>query len=1019
MKKYILFLTLFFLPAHSWLMAQEKTWPAFTFEQIDKKVRQWMKQGNIPGMSLVVINGNKQFIKSYGYADLQQQLPVSSNTLFELGSCSKAFTALAAARLIEEGKLKPDSSVQYYLPWWNVTYKHKKATITVRQLLHHTSGIPWNTISKIPQTDSRNALEQTVQELKNQELSELPGKKYEYATINYDVVALIIQQLTKQSFETYLQQQVINPLGLKHTTVGLQPGKTITATGYKNGFFKPRPYTSPLFRGNNAAGYVISNAVDVAEWVKLQMGLTTNSLLDHAAALTHERDETVPLHAMSAYAMGWHVSLNGNREIFHDGLNPNFTSYITFKQSNKTAVAVLANSNSSLTAIIGDRVMRMLNAEEMPKEFDTGDGLDKGFSIFTIAISIYLVAVFTFLLIIITAIIKGKRTYTGFSIRTVQQLALLLLVFCPFLAGIYLLPQAITGFNWSALLVWSPISLPVALALVIAAMVASYIVYLVGLLFPEKNNLKRLAPRLFLLSILSGLANMAIIIIITSSLDSKVELKYLIFYYLLTIGLYLFGRRFVQTNLIRFSRDLTNDLRIKLIDKMFSTSYQKFEKIDRGRVYTALNDDLNTIGESTNVFMTLVSSSITAIGAFVYLATIAFWSAMLTIILLSIIMLLYYSVSRKMNSNFEQARDARNVFIRLTNGMIDGFKEISLHRNKKRQYKDDVAECAIEFKEKVAVASIRFVDVNLVGESVLIVSLGVVVFAFPRLFPGIPSYTIMNFVIILLYLIAPVNGILNSVPAVMQLRIAWNRITQFSKEIPANLNLAETPLLVPVVRSIKAKGLKFKYKNEAGTFTVGPVNLEAESGEILFIIGGNGSGKTTLAKMLTGLYEADEGILMINDEIVPPAVIGEYFSAVFSPVHLFEKLYNIDTIVKSDEIDRYLTLLDLYDKVSISDNRYSTIALSGGQRKRLALLQCYLEDSPVYLFDEWAADQDPDYRYFFYRTLLPEMKKKGKIVIAITHDDHYFDVADKVMKMNQGQLENYIVKPAKYLNNLS
>jgi cyclic peptide transporter len=343
--------------------------------------------------------------------------------------------------------------------------------------------------------------------------------------------------------------------------------------------------------------------------------------------------------------------------------------------------------------------------------------------------------------------------------------------------------------------------------------------------------------------------------------------------------------------------------------------------------------------------------------------------------------------------------------------MIDGFKEISLRRNKKLEYKQDVADCANEYKEKVSVAGTRFVDVNLVGESVLIISLGVVTFAFPKLFPGIPDYTIMNFIVILLYLIAPVNGILNSVPAVMQLRIAWNRIKTFMQDIPANLDLAVAPRLEQDVKSIKACGISFRYQNDAGTFTVGPIDLEARKGEILFIIGGNGSGKTTLAKMLTGLYEPDEGVLMINDRVVPPSRIGEYFSAVFSPCFLFEKLYDIDANSKSEEVRKYLEVLRLEDKVNVAGNRYTTVELSGGQRKRLALLQCYLEDAPIYLFDEWAADQDPDYRYFFYRHLLPEMREKGKIIIAITHDDHYFDIADKVLKINQGQLEEYIIKP--------
>jgi putative pyoverdin transport system ATP-binding/permease protein len=131
-------------------------------------------------------------------------------------------------------------------------------------------------------------------------------------------------------------------------------------------------------------------------------------------------------------------------------------------------------------------------------------------------------------------------------------------------------------------------------------------------------------------------------------------------------------------------------------------------------------------------------------------------------------------------------------------------------------------------------------------------------------------------------------------------------------------------------------------------------------------------------------------------------------------------LYSVNVEEKIQEIDHYLGLLHLKGKVAIAGDRYSTLELSSGQRKRLALLQCYLEDSPIYLFDEWAADQDPEYRNFFYRTLLPEMKSAGKIIIAITHDDHYFDVADKVLKMKMGKVELYTSsKPGtEYFTNL-
>ncbi len=185
---------------------------------------------------------------------------------------------------------------------------------------------------------------------------------------------------------------------------------------------------------------------------------------------------------------------------------------------------------------------------------------------------------------------------------------------------------------------------------------------------------------------------------------------------------------------------------------------------------------------------------------------------------------------------------------------------------------------------------------------------------------------------------------------------------------------------------------------------MGPVNLEVKRGEILFIIGGNGSGKSTLANLLTGLYNADDGTVEINGNRINNIELGELYSTIFSSNHVFKKLYGIDTINKKEQIDYLLKLLKLEGKVNIENGIFSTISLSNGQRKRLSLMKCLLEDSQIYLFDEWAADQDPEFKKAFYRELLPQMKKNGKIIIAITHDDNYFDMADKVMKLDMGKV---------------
>ena len=880
--------------------------------KVDKEVEKWMDEGKIPGLSLVLIDSSRQIIRTYGYSDISARKPVTGQTLFQLGSCSKAFTALAVQKLANEGLIHLDAYVSDYIPWLRPKYKDSLVRITILQLLHHTSGIPWQSIATIPESTDPDALEQTIRNVANIDLHALPGKRYEYATINYDILALIIQRITHQPFEDYLQKNVLNELHLHHTTIGYPFDNSLMSKGYKIGFFKPREYSAPVYKGNNAAGYVISNADDIARWLRFQMGMGDSGLYK-LAELTHHRDETVPLHNMSSYGMGWEISLSGNGEINHGGLNPDFTSYIAFRPNRQLGVALLANSNSSFTPVLGNRLIKLLAGEKIGREFDPGDGNDRVYSIGCFILGFYILVVFSFLIRIMVHIIIGKRVYEGISFPKLAKFLLAIVFAGPFLYGLYILPFVLGGFTWKSLLVWSPVSLIILSKLLLGALGISFLVYFIGLVFPEKNKFIKIAPQILLISILSGIANMVVIILVTSALSSGIRLRYLVFYYALALCVYLLGRRFVQIGLTRFTRELIYDLRIKLIGKIFSTSYQKFEKIDGGRLYTALNDDVETIGGSADQFIMLITNVFTTVGCFLYLASIAFWTTLLTFLMIVSITTVYYIVSKSTSVYYNEARNIRNTFIRLVNGMTNGFKEISLHRNKRNEYKADISRTAWEHKEKVTIANIRFANAFLIGESLLMLLLGLIAFAIPRIFPGMQTYIIMNFIIVILYLIGPVNGILAAVPSILQLKIAWNRIQNFLKEIPANLNL-EAPVgpMETHIRTIKAEGLIFQYKNnsEKNSFSVGPIDLEVKAGEILFIIGGNGSGKTTLAKLLTGLYEPDDGRLLINDRVIESAQISEYFSVVFSPACLFEKLYNIDVKKKSEEVDKYLKILD-------------------------------------------------------------------------------------------------------------
>jgi putative ATP-binding cassette transporter len=210
------------------------------------------------------------------------------------------------------------------------------------------------------------------------------------------------------------------------------------------------------------------------------------------------------------------------------------------------------------------------------------------------------------------------------------------------------------------------------------------------------------------------------------------------------------------------------------------------------------------------------------------------------------------------------------------------------------------------------------------------------------------------------------------------------------------------------MEGIELSGVVHSYQGARdNNFTLGPIDLSFSPGELVFLVGGNGSGKTTLAKLLTGLYAPEAGEIRLDGELVTDAnrdLFRQNFAAVFSDFFLFDSLLGLHVPELDAQARNYLERLYLDHKVQIDNGRFSTLDLSQGQRKRLALLTAYLEDRNIYLFDEWAADQDPMFKEVFYYQLLPELKTKGKTVIVISHDDRYYNVADRVIKLENGKL---------------
>jgi putative ATP-binding cassette transporter len=299
------------------------------------------------------------------------------------------------------------------------------------------------------------------------------------------------------------------------------------------------------------------------------------------------------------------------------------------------------------------------------------------------------------------------------------------------------------------------------------------------------------------------------------------------------------------------------------------------------------------------------------------------------------------------------------------------------------------------------------------GQLLVFVVVGLVLFVLPLL-RATPRALLTGYAMVLLYLMGPLQMVMNSLPTLGRAGVSIRRIEEMGEELDSYAEDEPKAAIAPpdpAWSSLSLRGVTHSYRREGEdvSFVLGPIDLTFHPGELVFIAGGNGSGKTTLAKLITGLYVPDSGEILFDGQPVDDERRDAYrqrFSAVFSDFYLFSSLLGLDAPDLDAVAREHLERLQLSHKVRVENGELSTTELSQGQRKRLALLTAYLEDRPIYLFDEWAADQDPVFRELFYHDLLPGLKAKRKLVLAISHDDRYYELGDRLIKLTYGKVES-------------
>lgn len=459
---------------------------------IEKNIKNWQ----IPGLSIAIIDGDKTIFRNFGFSDEDSNQIVTENTIFELASNSKSFTALGLLLLCEEGKIALDEPISKYIPWFSASYNNKNAEIKIEDFLYHKSGIPTGRIANIPSNAEADAIEKVVRDLVGISLDFKPGSKFSYSTINYDVLGLVIETVSGISYEKYIKEEILIPLGLENTYTNLEAAASTgnVAQGFKMNLLKARPYCAPYYRGNVPAGYIYSTSQDCARWLQLQLGLVeTPEPYNKIIEKSHIPDlSQIDPFRHTSYASGWFY--NPDRielQYTHNGNNPNFSTFIAFNPDTKIGVVVLANINSGITNHIGIDILNTIytsdihsNASDMYTRIDIISLIIFLFGLIVSLIFLYLSRR------LILDIKKGKRAIQNkksFFIKLAIASSLIITM-CVI---VFISPRLfLGGVNWTFVNTWaSNLLLPAIIAFFVSLLITTG--YLTTVFSYRKYNVNR------------------------------------------------------------------------------------------------------------------------------------------------------------------------------------------------------------------------------------------------------------------------------------------------------------------------------------------------------------------------------------------------------------------------------------------------------------------------------------------------------------------------------------------------
>ncbi|MBD0254870.1 MAG: cyclic peptide export ABC transporter [Cytophagales bacterium] len=532
-----------------------------------------------------------------------------------------------------------------------------------------------------------------------------------------------------------------------------------------------------------------------------------------------------------------------------------------------------------------------------------------------------------------------------------------------------------------------------------------------------RQKLKLFFVLFALLGLVKALLNFGLLVIINSMITQTPlpyagEYEWAVFLFILLASF--FSSRLFQGYMIKLTNGILFDAELSILQKVKASTLEKFVKLGNEKVYTAI-DDTRTLAAVPQIIINSLNSVVILVCCLIYLFSISPVGGALVLLLMGGLLVFYRVKNASLETELDFLRNMHTSYHYYLNDFLHGFREIKMSSVRSHTIYDGyLAKNRLISKDLETKNSTKYLNNELLGNYSWYIILGVIIFVLPALRVITLTQTV-SFITTLLFVMGPVAVLITLLPLYTKVKVAMKRLDDFEESLGTTMDPEPAPLAVsnvdPGFEQLEFRDVVYEYTDSQrqNTFVVGPLNLRIAKGELIFVTGGNGSGKSTFVNLVTGLYPPQSGSVWFNGRRLTENDYHDFrdkVSAIFTSHYLMGENYDgFDFTAQAGALQKHIDAMRLADiaQVDYSRNIISR-NLSKGQQKRVMMILALLEDKDILVLDEWAAEQDPHFRAYFYHTFIPELQRRGKTIIAVTHDDDYFKCADRLIRFDYGRI---------------